>query len=365
MTRALRSADPHHIGYTRVKSGKLERIPQKGALLKERGKFKPKEGSKEAKDILGIDYKNFTKDLHAYFSNKETMSKLKVQMETLASKNEETMGKIRPLLTKFDNVSKEENKFITEFMSDGFKHKFQSYSRETLPYKDLFEESFKRLTSEYQNEINKLKETLKKVTAMESFKRELQKSDSMSKIADYMKNIIRIKEDMVRNMKKMDAIINRVQKALFVFIDKPENRIFNLQKSRVKAHPSKTKSGKLYMVREYSKAATPGKFVKNYKFLYPIDLDNGDQREVAILNYSILPASMGGRYEPPENAQLEDLKVVWADTGKELSNKEWDKHIDKNWDTIESRVIEYALDNEEAERDAYFDRKRKEGFSIS
>jgi len=253
MARALRSADPHHVGYTRVKRGKLERIPQKGSILKERGTFEPKEGSKEAKDILGTDYKNFTKDLHEYFKTKETMSELKAQMETLASKNEETMGKIRPLLTKFENVSKEENKFITEFMSDGFKHKFQSYPRETLPYKDLFEESFKRLTSEYQNEISKLKETLKKVTAMESFKREIQKSDSMSKIADYMKNIIRIKEDMVRNMKKMDATINRVQKALLVFIDKPENRIFNLQKSRVKAHVSKTKTGKLTRVKEYSR----------------------------------------------------------------------------------------------------------------
>jgi len=253
MARALRSADPHHVGYTRVKRGKLERIPQKGAILKERGTFEPKEGSKEAKDILGTDYKNFTKDLHEYFKTKETMSELKAQMETLASKNEETMGKIRPLLTKFENVSKEENKFITEFMSDGFKHKFQSYPRETLPYKDLFEESFKRLTSEYQNEISKLKEILKKVTAMESFKREIQKSDSMSKIADYMKNIIRIKEDMVRNMKKMDATINRVQKALLVFIDKPENRIFNLQKSRVKAHVSKTKTGKLTRVKEYSR----------------------------------------------------------------------------------------------------------------
>jgi hypothetical protein len=253
MGRALRPVDPHHVGYTRVKRGKLERIPQKGAVLKERGEFKPKEGSKEAKDVLGNDYKNFTKDLHEYFSNKETMSKLKEQMESLTSKNEETMGRIRPLLTKFDNVSKEENKFIAEFMSDGFKHKFQSYPRETLPYKDLFEESFKRLTSEYQNEISKLKETLKKVTAMESFKREIQKSDPVSKIAEHMKNLIRIKEDMVRNMRKMDATINRVQKALFVFIEKPENKIFNLQKSRVKAHVSKTKTGKLTRVKEYSR----------------------------------------------------------------------------------------------------------------
>jgi len=206
--------DPHHKAYTRIKGGKLQRIPQKGAILQERGEI-PKEG---ARDRLGNDYARFSKDLDDYFSLDVDLKKLKKQVEEYATKKEGVMSRIRPLLSKFENLSKEENKFQTEFEASGFKHKFLSYPRETLPYKDLFEESFKRLTAKMQDEMNGLKGTLKRITAMEKFER-IEKSSS-DKIADYLKNIIRLKEEAIKHMKTMDATIHgRLEKSLFVIVE--------------------------------------------------------------------------------------------------------------------------------------------------
>lgn len=194
--------DTGHIAYTRVREGKLQRIPQKGVVLKERRKIERK--GTIAKKVLQKDYNRFSKDLNQYFTFDSEVRKLKNQLEDLASKKEEVMSRLRPILGKFDNLSEEENKFKTDFMAEGFKHKFTSYPRETLPYKDLFEESFKRLNEKMQQEVSGLKETLKKITVQERFER-LEKADSWSKIENHMKNILRIKEEMVRNMKKFDA----------------------------------------------------------------------------------------------------------------------------------------------------------------
>lgn len=198
--------DPHHKAYVRVQRGKLQAIPQKGAIIKERGDLH----LKEAKEVLGKDYDKFTKDLNAYFSMDREIREIKSKLETQMKEKEDVMSQIRPWLTKFENLSEEENKFKTEFMAEGFKHKFNSFPRETMPYKELFEESFKRLTSKMQAEVDAMKGTLRKITAQEKFTREerVEKSDSISSMADHFKNIVRIKEDMLRLMKKVDANVN-------------------------------------------------------------------------------------------------------------------------------------------------------------
>ena len=121
------SEDPHHKAYVRVRRGKLEQIPQKGAVIKERGEYAPK--GTEAKEVMGKDYGKFINDVNRYMSISNTIKEAKQKIEALATEQEEVMSHLRPLFKKFDNVAKEENKFIAEFTAEGFKHKFQSYPR--------------------------------------------------------------------------------------------------------------------------------------------------------------------------------------------------------------------------------------------
>jgi hypothetical protein len=273
--------DPHHKAYVRVQRGKLQAIPQKGAIIKERGDVH----LKEAKEVLGKDYDKFTKDLNAYFKMDREIREIKNKLETQMKEKEEFMSSIRPLLSKFENLSEEENKFKTEFMAEGFKHKFNSFPRETMPYKELFEESFKRLTAKMQAEVDAMKGTLRKITAQEKFTREerVEKSDSLSGMADHFKNILRIKEEMLRLMKKVDTNVNwqGARKSVedefpkVVMLEKARKGVKDVdlkrseteklylttldeefEKGRVKGHV-RTKKGKMQRVKEHSRAGKP------------------------------------------------------------------------------------------------------------
>jgi len=199
----------HHVAYTRVHRGKMETIPQKGTIIKERGEIRP-----QAKEVLGREYTSFIKDVEKYVEFSGEIDRVKNEVKELAKGQEEVMSRIRPYLTKFENLAKEEGKFTTEFMGKGYKYRFLSYPRETTPYKELYEESFKRLASKMQAEMVALKEQLKKVTVQEKFER-VEKAildetkKAWDKIVEHMRNIVRLKEEMVKNMKKMDASIKK------------------------------------------------------------------------------------------------------------------------------------------------------------
>ncbi len=204
--------DPHHVAYTRTRRGKMERIPQKGTVLKERGKI----GPQEAKEVLGGKYNKFISDIKVYKEASEQANRLKIEIAKSTRIKEEAMSRMRPLLAKFDNLSKEEQKFITEFEAGGLRHRFMSFPKETYPYSDLFHEAFRRLTPRLQAEVDKLREALKKVTVQERF---FEKADSLSAIEQHLKNILRIKEEVLRNMRVVSAGLNKSEKNAFVITE--------------------------------------------------------------------------------------------------------------------------------------------------
>jgi hypothetical protein len=145
----------------------------------------------------------------------------KAKIEELSSGKEAIMQRMRPLLVNFDNLSKDEGKFTAEFLAEGFKHRFLSFPKETVSYKALYEESFRRLSGEMQDEVNKLKASLTSVTAQEQFKREqVEKSDKWSEVEGHLKKINDIKAKMIELFKKIKGKFAKSFNDNFVILEK-------------------------------------------------------------------------------------------------------------------------------------------------
>lgn len=70
-------------------------------------------------------------------------------------------------------------------------------------------------------------------------------------------------------------------------------------------------------------------------------------REVSVVNFKFHKALKATLYSPPEAATIEDIEIVWADSGKPLTAEE-----EKAWLTnANMTIIEKALWNELERRD--------------
>ena len=162
-----------HEAYTRVRRGKMEYIPAKGEKLKEREDIKP-----EAKDVMkSKEAKEFSQLLDSYFYIQKEMSEMKNLLKQHEDELSSVMGKIRPYLSKMENLEKEENKFRAEFKEGDWSYKFLQFTRESKPYKELYIKAFNMLNDKAQEELKKVEEALKSITAQEKFERKpLEKS---------------------------------------------------------------------------------------------------------------------------------------------------------------------------------------------
>ena len=188
---------PHHRSYTRTRMGKLQSIPQKGAVLKERGTLTQKiEGSKKA-------VKEFDGLLHDYFNLQGSIKELKNQVESKEGELDASMNQIRPLLSKLDNLEKEENKFKTEFESGDWKYRFIQYPRSATQYKDLYIKAFNMLNEAQKGEMKKAEDVLQKITSQEKFSREsLSKADKSNELVSSLTKLVELKEKGLRVLKK-------------------------------------------------------------------------------------------------------------------------------------------------------------------
>jgi len=73
----------------------------------------------------------------------------------------------------------------------------------------------------------------------------------------------------------------------------------------------------------------------------PIQVSEDEEREIEVTWYRIHPPDKGGKYCPPCPAELEELEARWGDTKKSLTEEEWGKFIESNWEVIEDAVCEY------------------------
>lgn len=162
-----------HVAYTRIRRGKLERIPAKGTVLKEREYPKTE-----------VSDKQFSKLLDSYFQTQDKVKTLKEQIMKYEKEMSEVMDKIRPYLAKMDNLEKEENKFKTEFDEGGWRYRFLQFTRETKPYKDLYIRAFNMLTEIQKKEMEGLEKALSKITVQEKFEREMKKAEANEEISE-------------------------------------------------------------------------------------------------------------------------------------------------------------------------------------
>jgi len=187
----ITQGDPHHVAYQRrSKSGKMEQIPQKGAKLKEKEELpKERKGKQAAEAVLGGDeHEAFKGMLTSYFNNQKEMRDLTTRINDLKVSSEETMKQIRPLLTKFDNLDKAEDKYRVEFKEGDWDYKFLSFTRETKSYKDLYTKAFNMLNDLQRQEMAKAEEALKTITAQEKFERE--KTEKAMRYATLIKTYV-------------------------------------------------------------------------------------------------------------------------------------------------------------------------------
>jgi hypothetical protein len=165
-----------HKQYVRTVRGKTQTIPQKGSTIKEREKIeKPKkeEVRQKPEEVLhGEEHQQFTKLLDQYFHASEEVKMMTNLIDQHKTELESVMSEIRPMLAKFDNLEKAENKFRTEFKEGDWDYKFLSFSRESKPYKDLYTKAFNLLNDMQKSEMKTAEEALKKITAQEKFGRE-------------------------------------------------------------------------------------------------------------------------------------------------------------------------------------------------
>jgi hypothetical protein len=158
---------PHHKGYTRSVEGKTQTIRQKGAIVKEREELdKP-----ETATVLGGEHKKFTELLDSYFKNQSEMKMLVAKIDTHKAEMETSMSELRPMLSKFANMEKAEQKFRTEFSEENWDYKFLSFTRETKPYKELYEKAFNMLVEIQREEMKKAEQALAQITGQEKFTR--------------------------------------------------------------------------------------------------------------------------------------------------------------------------------------------------
>jgi hypothetical protein len=171
----IQTGDPHHVGYERQsKSGKMQHIQQKGAIPAKGEKLKKPEklGAQEAGAVLGGDeHQAFQGMLSSYFNNQKELKDLTVRINNLKVSNEEVMKQIRPILTKFDNIDKAEDKYRVEFKEGDWDYKFLSFTRETVSYKELYGKAFQMVNDLQREELQKAEAALKTITAQEKFDR--------------------------------------------------------------------------------------------------------------------------------------------------------------------------------------------------
>ena len=163
------TAERSHKAYQRRSpTGKPEQIRQKGAIIKEREQpEKP-----DTATSLGADHKKFTELLDGYFKNQSEMKMLISQIDSHKEEMESKMKELRPMLSKFENMEKAEQKFRTEFKDGDWEYKFLSFTRETKPYKDLYTKAFNLLTEIQREEMKKAEQALSQITGQEKFSRE-------------------------------------------------------------------------------------------------------------------------------------------------------------------------------------------------
>lgn len=214
-----------HIAYKRTVKGKQQFIkqkgvkkpeveskviPQKGTVLKEREKEVIR-----AEDIIGgEEHERFKNLLNGYFYTQQEMKEMKNLLAQHETELEDIMGQIRPLLTKFDNMEKEEAKFRTEFKEGDWDYKFLSFTRESKPYKDLYIKAFNMLDNMQKNVMKETEEALKKITVSEKFEREKVAKAILDLAKAILKNEKSDKEKDVEKLEKKDNNIEDSQKAL-------------------------------------------------------------------------------------------------------------------------------------------------------
>lgn len=181
-----------HVAYTKTVRGKQVSIPQKGAIIKEREplkKEKKQEVTEKPEEVLhGKEHQQFTRLLDSYFHTNEEMKMMSNLLTQHSKELESYMSEIRPMLAKFKNLEKEENKFRTIFKEGDWDYNFLSFSRESKPYKDLYTRAFNMLNDMQKEELKTAEDALKKITAQEKFERK--KMEKALKIRQLVKSYV-------------------------------------------------------------------------------------------------------------------------------------------------------------------------------
>src|SRR4030042_6418007 len=150
-----------HVGYTRTIKGKTQTVRQKGDVSKEK---EPDKLKKEPKDApKSEEHEKFKNLLEGYFHTQEEMKAMTNLLDLHKVELEGIMGQIKPMLNKFDNIKKEENKFRTEFKEGDWNYKFLAFSKESKPYKDLYTKAFDMLGDLQKEEMKKAEKALKQI----------------------------------------------------------------------------------------------------------------------------------------------------------------------------------------------------------